>query len=271
MINSQFRLTSRDLYTVIWGTLIGLTSLGAVVLLNEKSWLVAVTWGHLAVLAMIYKEYGALGSRPLETRQMLVAFTIVSGIGAFFFPNLDEQKMQQDTARATEALPQRVAKPAISATPHPSGDTKPLAIKSAPEPAPTSAPKPLVATPEPKTKPEAAPRPTSVPRQTSRKVVSTTVDDVLDIYEANQIAGERRFSGAKILISGKTERVREAFGTGILILKSVKSGRTLELYFTENGESDLGEVMPGQRVIAECYQAIEMMGAVTISDCRSVK
>ncbi len=100
--------------------------------------------------------------------------------------------------------------------------------------------------------------------------VRTTVDEILNTYAANQVAGDQKFGDAKLVVSGQAVRVREAMGTGILVLGSAKSDQTLDLYFAEEGNKDLGKVQPGDQVEATCYAILEAMGSVTLSDCTTV-
>lgn len=105
----------------------------------------------------------------------------------------------------------------------------------------------------------------------AKKSVSTTVDEVLKTYADNQMAGERKFGGAEIMVAGRVERVREAFGIGILVLRSNRADGPLELSFVEAANDDLIALTPGQSVNAVCYGIVELMGAVSLGDCRSVK
>lgn len=99
--------------------------------------------------------------------------------------------------------------------------------------------------------------------------VTANVDEILDTYAKNQIAGERKYGDAKMLISGEALRVREALGTGILEVGS-SSGKAMDLYFAEEGEADIAAVEPGQKVQVTCYAIIEIMGNVAASDCTDI-
>lgn len=116
----------------------------------------------------------------------------------------------------------------------------------------------------------AAPDPGSPPAdERPTKEVIADVDEILNDYAKNQIAGDRKYGDAKVLINGEALRVREALGTGILDIAS-RSGDEMELYFAEEGEADIAAVEPGQKVQVTCYAVIEIMGNVAASDCTNV-
>ena len=236
-------------------------SIISVILLSELSWVIPLTHLHIAGLAFARREFSVSGFSNASTK---VAFATLAA--------LSFAMAAAETSRVAK-LDQENSPPAAPRTP-PIDETNIRPTAAVPAPAPASASASAPATPPSATRP---PPPTSAvdagvksPARPSVKEVSTSVDDILRTYADNQIAGERKFSNAKLTISGRVVRVREAFGTGILVLGAA-SGNSLELYFTESGEATLGEVSPGQSVKAVCYVIIEAMGAVALSDCRSVK
>ena len=62
-------------------------------------------------------------------------------------------------------------------------------------------------------------------------------------------------------------RVREALGTGVLVLQTADPARPLDLYFEEEGERDLISLRSGLTVTATCGAAIEMAGVIALSNC----
>ena len=104
-----------------------------------------------------------------------------------------------------------------------------------------------------------------------KAVVETDIDELLTVYERNQIEGLQKFGNATLKISGKVVRVRESFGTGILILQSQTSGAEMELSFSERGTPKLGSLMPSAYVVATCPGASEAMGEIFLGSCSDVE
>jgi hypothetical protein len=225
--------------------LIGAVSLFAVsivvvALLGAAAWIVPITFFHLAALAHIRPGLRLLGltSKTVKVGSLFYAFPLAI-VAAGASSNSENADLASLDAPAT---------------------TPPPTVPASPAPVPT-----VPASPAPA--PSAPPAPQAPPLRD----VSTTVDEMLQIYADNQIAGERKFANARVKISGTTVRVREALGTGILVLGSQRSAKRLELYFSKEGNQSLSEITPGQRVEAECYSVLEMLGEVLVGDCRSVK
>ena len=121
-----------------------------------------------------------------------------------------------------------------------------------------------------------SPTPTPTPMETIQSVakptpvLTTTVDEILETYAENQIAGARKFDNRRVEVTGVAKRVREALGTGILVLRSPNTGSELELYFTEAAEVQLADVKAGRPTRAVCLRTFEIAGNVAMSDCREV-
>lgn len=107
-------------------------------------------------------------------------------------------------------------------------------------------------------------------RPKSKRIIVTDVDDVLDTYEANQIGGLKKFGDATIKIAGTVVRVREVLGLGVIVLKSPKTNRDMEILFSAQATPDLAPLTPGNKIEASCPTVMEAMGAVLIKDCSSV-
>lgn len=105
---------------------------------------------------------------------------------------------------------------------------------------------------------------------TPEEIVETDIDELLAVYERNQIEGLQRFGNSTLKISGEVVRVREVLGAGVLVMKSPKTGTVMELGFSERGTPQTGALQPGQRVIVTCPGASEAMGEVYINDCSDV-
>ena len=103
-----------------------------------------------------------------------------------------------------------------------------------------------------------------------KKMVVTDVDDILDTYEANQIGGLKKFGDATIKIGGTVVRVREVFGLGVIVLRSSKTNRNMEILFSAEATPDLARLMPGNNIEATCPTVMEAMSAVLIRDCSAV-
>ncbi len=101
-------------------------------------------------------------------------------------------------------------------------------------------------------------------------IIKTSIDELLDAYAGNQLAASRRFGHSPIQLSGKVVRVREAFGTGILVLRSSVSGTEQEFGFSDKGTKMLAFVSPGDRVTVTCPTVIEAMGIVVVGGCSEV-
>ena len=120
----------------------------------------------------------------------------------------------------------------------------------------TPAPKKVAATP--KLVPSGAPEGSLV-----------TPDSILIDYAENQVRAQRLYD-REVRVRGRVIRVREALGTGILVLASKAPELSLELYFADQANEDLALVRSGSIVTATCHAAIEIAGAVALSDCRSI-
>lgn len=126
---------------------------------------------------------------------------------------------------------------------------------------------------EPPTPAAETPTPAAEARPTNNSAgsIQTNVDNLLDEFAENQIAAQRKFGKGAVHIRGVTVRVREALGTGILVLASAKNrSRTVDLYFAESAETQLAEVRANLPTEAVCLATIELAGEVVLSDCRSV-
>lgn len=108
---------------------------------------------------------------------------------------------------------------------------------------------------------------------TTEKVepISTSIDEIFDTYAKNQIAGAKKFEDKTIRLTGKAVRVREAMGTGFLMLRSKKTGREQEFAFSDSGTALLAEVSPGDTVTVTCPGVVEGMGMIFIAACSDLK
>ena len=97
-----------------------------------------------------------------------------------------------------------------------------------------------------------------------------TVDDISALFEENQVAGADYFSSRTVVIPATVVRVREALGTGILVVKSRSNGGETEMGFSEAGTRNLISLRRSDRVEATCPKIWEVMGEVIIT-CTSVK
>lgn len=121
----------------------------------------------------------------------------------------------------------------------------------------------------PTTAPASSPAPTptidATPVPVRKEIVRITIDEIQEKFAKNQIAGAQFFETRTALIPGVAVRVREALGTGILIVKSPKTGLEMEIGFNEHGTRQLGEVEPKDRIEATCPSIHEAMGQVIIA------
>ena len=101
--------------------------------------------------------------------------------------------------------------------------------------------------------------------------VSTDVDDILDTYAENQIAGREKFERHGVNIRGRVTRVREALGTGIVVLSSPHSNRDLEISFSDRDTKKLSVLKHGDNIVATCPEVSEGMGNVFVSECSDVE
>jgi hypothetical protein len=104
----------------------------------------------------------------------------------------------------------------------------------------------------------------------TKEIVKTNIDEILDTYERNQIEGLQKFGNSTIELSGEVVRVREALGTGILVLRSPDTGTQLEIGFSEKGTPKLGSLKAGDMVVVTCPGAYEASGLIILSDCSDV-
>ena len=129
------------------------------------------------------------------------------------------------------------------------------AVAASPRAAPVVASEPIDAAPVSPPAPPPAPLVTAV--------------RILEDYDENQIRAQSLYD-RQVRISGRVVRVREALGTGILVLQTGDADRPLDLYFTERGERDLLTVRARSTVVASCGGVIEMAGMIAMSDCTAV-
>lgn len=106
---------------------------------------------------------------------------------------------------------------------------------------------------------------------TESQIIQTSIDELLAAYEANQVAAAKKFGNAPIQVSGKVVRVREALGTGFLVLKSTTSGQTHEFGFSDEGTKKLGSLNPGDQVSIICPTVWEAMSIVMVGGCSDVE
>lgn len=100
--------------------------------------------------------------------------------------------------------------------------------------------------------------------------LDTTIDELLSAFEENQVAAAKKF-GRPLRVSGKVMRVREAFGTGIIVLASPRSGQEQELGFSDSGTEKLSDIKRGDMVIVTCPEALEAMSVVIVGGCSDVE
>lgn len=103
-----------------------------------------------------------------------------------------------------------------------------------------------------------------------KEEVRLNVSAIRAMFSDNQIKGAQFFEHRTALIQGQVVRVREALGTGFLVLRSPSSAPESELAFDEAGTKQLGEVRQGDNVEATCPEVVEMMGQVIIA-CTGLK
>lgn len=101
--------------------------------------------------------------------------------------------------------------------------------------------------------------------------ISASIDEIHDLYAKNQIAAAKKFEGQQIRITGKAVRVREAMGTGFLILRSIGTGLEQEFGFSDTGTALLADVSPGDTVTIICPGVVEGMGMIFIAGCSDLK
>lgn len=123
--------------------------------------------------------------------------------------------------------------------------------------------------------PAPAPGPTDVatlppPTNAQKEIVRITIDEIQEKFAKNQIAGAQFFETRTALIPGVAVRVREAMGTGILIVRSPKTGLQMEIGFGERGTQQLGDIKPDDRIEALCPVVYEALSQVIIA-CESVE
>lgn len=108
------------------------------------------------------------------------------------------------------------------------------------------------------------PRPTTV-SQTSG--IDITADALHTAYVENRVAGDKRFRGQVLNVSGRISDIQMYGDLPVINLRASKGGGVIQCYF----ETDQGEVVtkiaPGQQVTIKgrCDGFIE--GAVLIKEC----
>lgn len=101
--------------------------------------------------------------------------------------------------------------------------------------------------------------------------VDTDIDELLEVYSRNQIEGLQRFGSVTLKVSGEVVRVREALGTGIVIMRSPQTGAVMEIGFSQSGTPKTGALKPGDSVIVTCPGASEALGQIFLSNCSDVE
>lgn len=229
-------------FTVFLIGLVGLVVLTMlIVALDMWAWIVPITLGHIAAVAFSVPSFSVKWLTNFSTKVFFTTLAVTT------LPLALDAASQPGTGPAE----------ADGSTPRPG---EPGSAETEPASGEPSSP----------SSPDSGTLQKPIEPVTIREVI-TTVDEVVETYAKNQIAGERKYSGARISITGRAVRVREALGTGILVLGSRFSDNELELSFAEEGEPSLAEVEPRQNVTADCREITEMMGVLVLSDCRSVK
>lgn len=113
--------------------------------------------------------------------------------------------------------------------------------------------------------------PTQSAEAPARRIIKTSIDELLAAYAANQVAAAKKYGNASIQLEGRVVRVREALGSGILVLKSPISGETYEFGFSDEGTKMLESLKPGDRVSITCPTVLEAMSIVMIEGCSDVE
>jgi len=96
----------------------------------------------------------------------------------------------------------------------------------------------------------------------SKQEVRVTVDELRDLFGENQIAGAEYLKSHTALVAGQVIRVREAFGTGIVQLKSPRGDEPFEIGFTEAGTRELAQLRSGDIIVARCPTVLEAIGQI---------
>lgn len=109
---------------------------------------------------------------------------------------------------------------------------------------------------------ESPPAPVSTTQAKSE--VRLSIDAIQDKFDNNQVAGAQFFKSHTAIIPGTVVRVREALGTGILVLRSDVSDLEMELGFDDRGTVLLGKLNPGDKMEATCPEVHEAMAQVLI-------
>lgn len=115
------------------------------------------------------------------------------------------------------------------------------------------------------TSPTPVPTPTPIEAAKSKQDVRISIDELQDMFAKNQVAGAQFFETHTAIIPGRAVRVREALGTGILIIQSPQTGRQMEIGFNDKGTRQLGAVKPGDDVEATCPEVNEMMSQIIVA------
>ena len=114
-------------------------------------------------------------------------------------------------------------------------------------------------------------KPTASAEAPERRIIQTSIDELLAAYAANQVAAAKKYGNATIQLEGRVVRVREALGSGILVLKSPTSGQTYEFGFSDEGTKMLESLNPGDRVSITCSTVLEAMSIVMVEGCSDVE
>lgn len=112
-----------------------------------------------------------------------------------------------------------------------------------------------------------APAKTSAAEVAETPDVTTTAREIFDAYQTNQIAAGNRFSDKSLEVSGRIQKIDEAFGEPVIQLETSNQFMPLGAYFPDDAADMLASLSPGKKVTVLCGKVQEAASFVTLRDC----
>lgn len=97
--------------------------------------------------------------------------------------------------------------------------------------------------------------------------VTATAREIFSAYETNQIAAAKRFTDKTLEVSGRIQKIDEAFGEPVIQLETSNQFMPLGAYFPDDAAESLAALSPGAKVTVICKTVREAASFVSLHDC----
>lgn len=101
--------------------------------------------------------------------------------------------------------------------------------------------------------------------------VYTTAKELSAVYKKNQVRGDKKFKGKKIIISGVVESINSGIGDiPYLVLKTGDAFDSVQLTFLKKYRDNALELDKGDRIKYSCIGGSVIVGTPTLRDCKPI-